>query len=109
VDSSSPVVDCSAIQTLFGTAVSDVLVLLDCCAAASSAPEAGSGVMEAIAAGGFEARAPAPSEDSFTHILVEVLEEWANKPSFSIAMLHAEVLFVLKQKRPERGRGWMTG
>src|SRR6266536_3685566 len=29
--SNSPFVDWSAIQTLFGTAVSDVLILLDCC------------------------------------------------------------------------------
>lgn len=103
-DYNSPIVDWSAIQTLFGTARSDVLVLLDCCAAASSVPATGSGVMEAIAACGFESRAPAPGQHSFTNTLVEVLEEWASKPSFSVAMLHTEVLFILKQKRPERGR-----
>ncbi|KUJ23303.1 uncharacterized protein LY89DRAFT_680073 [Mollisia scopiformis] len=100
----SPVVDWSAIQTLFGTAVSDVLILLDCCAAASSAAGSGSGTMEAIAACGWETRAPPPGKYSFTHTLIEVLEDWANKPSFSAAMLHTEVLFVLKQKRPEKGR-----
>ena len=98
------VVDWSAIQTLFGTAVSDVLVLLDCCAAASSAAGSGPGSMEAIAACGWETRAPPPGEYSFTHTLIEVLEDWVSKPSFSAAMLHTEVLFVLKQKRPERGR-----
>jgi hypothetical protein len=100
----SPYVDWSSIQTLFATAVSDVLVLLDCCAAASSAPGAGPGVMEAIAACGFEMKAPPPGEFSFTNTLIEVLEEWSEKPCFSAAMLHTEVLFVLKQKRPERGR-----
>lgn len=102
--SGSPFVDWSAVQTLFATAVSDVLVLLDCCAAASSALGFGSNVMEAIAACGFETRAPPPGIYSFTHTLIEVLEDWVHKPSFSAAMLHTEVLFVLKQKRPERGR-----
>ena len=100
----SPFVDWSAIQTLFGTAKSDVLVLLDCCAAASSAAGSGTGVMEAIAACGWETRAPPPGQYSFTNTLIEVLEDWVHKPSFSAAMLHTEVLFVLKQKRPERGR-----
>jgi hypothetical protein len=100
----SPFVDWSAIQTLFGTANSDVLILLDCCAAASSAAGSGAGVMEAIAACGWETRAPPPGQYSFTHTLTEVLEDWVNKPSFSAAMLHTEVLFVLKQMRPERGR-----
>lgn len=100
----SPFVDWSAIQTLFGTARSDVLVLLDCCAAASSAAGSGTGVMEAIAACGWETRAPPPGQYSFTNTLIEVLEDWVHKPSFSAAMLHTEVLFVLKQKRPERGR-----
>lgn len=100
----SAFVDWSAIQTLFGTAVSDVLILLDCCAAASSAAGSGPGTMEAIAACGWETRAPPPGEHSFTNTLIETLEDWACKPSFSAAMLHTEVLFVLKQKRPERGR-----
>lgn len=100
----SPYVDWSSIQTLFGSAMSDVLVLLDCCAAASSASGAGLGVMEAIAACGFETKAPPPGEFSFTNTLIEVLVEWADRPCFSAAMLHTEVLFVLKQKRPERGR-----
>lgn len=102
----SPFVDWSAIQTLFGAAVSDVLVLLDCCAAASSSASSGSGpgTMESIAACGFEMRTPIPGEHSFTNTLIEVLEDWRYKPSFSVAMLHTEILFVLKQKAPQRGR-----
>jgi len=67
--------------------------------------------METIAACGFETTAPSPSERSFTYTLIEVLEEWVDKPSFSVAMLHTEILFILKQKRPERGldgRRWET-
>jgi len=100
----SPFVDWSAIQTLFGSAKSDVLVLLDCCAGASSAAGMSLSTMETIAACGWETKAPIPGDYSFTHTLIEVLEEWVHKPSFSVAMLHTEVLFVLKQKRPERGR-----
>jgi hypothetical protein len=100
----SPFVNWSAIQALFATAISDVLVLLDCCAAAISALGSGSNVMEAIAACGFETRAPPPGIYSFTHTLIEVLEDWVDKPSFSAAMLHTEVLFVFKQKKPERER-----
>ena len=100
----SPFVDWSSIQTLYGSAMSDVLVLLDCCAAASSSPGFGPGIMEAIAACGFETKAPPPGQYSFTNTLIEVLIDWAAKPCFSAAMLHTEILFVLKQKRPERGR-----
>jgi hypothetical protein len=99
----SPFVDWTSVQTLFATAASDVLILLDCCAAASSASGFGSGTMETIAACGWETTASMPGENSFTHTLIEVLEEWVDKPSFSAAMLHTEMLFVLKQKGPERG------
>lgn len=102
-DPNSPFVDWTSIQTLFSTAASDVLILLDCCAAASSASGFGSGTMETIAACGFETTAPSPGEHSFTYTLIEVLEEWVDRPSFSAAMLHTEILFILKQKRPERG------
>jgi hypothetical protein len=102
-DPNSPVVDWTSVQTLFGTAASDVLILLDCCAAASSASGFGSGTMETIAACGWETTAPVPGEHSFTYTLIEVLEDWVDKPSFSAAMLHTEMLFVLKQKLPERG------
>lgn len=107
----SPFVDWTSIQTLFSTAASDVLVLLDCCAAASSASGFGSSTMETIAACGFETTAPSPGERSFTYTLIEVLEDWVDKPSFSAAMLHTEILFILKQMRPERGmdgRRWET-
>ncbi|KAE9365616.1 hypothetical protein N431DRAFT_563478 [Stipitochalara longipes BDJ] len=100
----SPTVDWSHIQSLFERALSDILVLLDCCAAVSSAPRRGNdfGVMETIAACGFEGRAPPPGEHSFTTSLIEVLEDWENVPSFSVTMLHSAVLNVLKSRRRER-------
>ena len=101
-DPSSPTVDWSHIQGLFERSKSDVLVLLDCCAAASSAPRRRGAVMETIAACGFEGRAPPPGEHSFTTSLIEVLKAWINVP-FSISMLHGRVLDILMQRRQERG------
>ncbi|KAK0118179.1 hypothetical protein ONS95_012484 [Cadophora gregata] len=100
----SPFVDWSAIQGLFGTAKSDVLILLDTCAAASSATTSQFAVMETIAACGFERRAPPPGEHSMTNTLVDVLRDWNNKPSFSAASLHTEILFRLKLKEAKKGR-----
>jgi hypothetical protein len=94
----------SAIQTLFEKAHFDVLLLLDCCAAASAAPSVGSAVTETIAACGFESIAPQPGRYSFTNTLIEVLEDWIDSPPFSAAMLHNKVLSVLKHERPERAQ-----
>ena len=94
----------SAIQTLFEKASFDVLLLLDCCAAASDAPTVGSAVTETIAACGFESIAPQPGRYSFTNTLIEVLEDWCDGPPFSAAMLHNKVLSVLKHERPERAQ-----
>jgi hypothetical protein len=58
--------------------------------------------METIAACGFEGRAPPPGEHSFTTSLIEVLEDWRDTPSFSITMLHSEVLRVLMRRRKEK-------
>ena len=58
---------------------SDVLILLDCCAAASSVVEAGSGVTEPKAACGFETVAPGVGQHSFTRSLIEELDFWVNK------------------------------
>lgn len=97
-------VDWSSIQSLFDDALSDVLIFLDCCAAASSVNTSGNGTNETIAACGFERIAPPPGPHSFTKMLVEVLDEWKSKPYFSVSLLHSEVLFQLKRKTPDRGR-----
>lgn len=55
-------VDWSSIQSLFDKSLSDVLLLLDCCSAASSATISGIGVIEVIAACGFESVAAPPGK-----------------------------------------------
>jgi hypothetical protein len=62
------------------------------------------GVMEAIVACGFESRAPPPGEHSFTNTLIEVLDDWIGKRTFSASCLHAEILFQLKLKETRKGR-----
>jgi len=81
-----------------------VLILLDTCAAASSATISQFAVMETIAACGFERRAPPLGEHSLTNTLIDVLRDWINKPSFSAASLHTEILFRLKLKEKKKGR-----
>ncbi|KAI0434113.1 hypothetical protein F5Y09DRAFT_5587 [Xylaria sp. FL1042] len=95
----------SAIQTLLERSLSDALILLDCCAgAASAAFPTGSSITETISASSWDAIAPNPGRYSFTSTLLEVLQEWKRK-TFSVAMLHAEILARLKHPRPERRNG----
>ncbi|KAK4650545.1 hypothetical protein QC762_708400 [Podospora pseudocomata] len=96
----SPWLQWSAIQTLLERSISDVLILLDCCAGAASATfPTGQSITETISASSWDAIAPDPGRYSFTNTLIEVLEEWRGK-TFSAAMLHAEVLARLKHPRP---------
>ncbi|KAK4231488.1 hypothetical protein QBC38DRAFT_465860 [Podospora fimiseda] len=96
----SPWLQWSAIQTLLERSISDVLILLDCCAGAASATfPTGQSITETISASSWDAIAPDPGRYSFTNALIEVLEEWRHK-AFSAAMLHAEVLARLKHPRP---------
>ncbi len=95
----------SAIQTLLERSLSDALILLDCCAGAASATfPTGSSITETISASSWDAIAPNPGRYSFTSTLLEVLHEWKRK-TFSVAMLHAEILARLKHPRPERRNG----
>ncbi|KAI0389999.1 hypothetical protein F5Y17DRAFT_462218, partial [Xylariaceae sp. FL0594] len=95
----------SAIQTLLERSLSDALILLDCCAgAASAAFSTGKSITEIVSASGWDAIAPEPGRYSFTTTLIEVLHEWRWR-TFSVAMLHAEVLARLKHPRPERRNG----
>lgn len=96
----SPWLQWSAIQTLLERSMSDVLILLDCCAGAASATfPTGKSITETISASSWDAIAPDPGRYSFTNALIEVLQEWRVK-TFSAAMLHAEVLARLKHPRP---------
>ena len=84
-------------------AQSDVLVLLDCCAAASSAAGAGSGITEVIAACGFETWAPSVGQHSFTRSLIEELKHLRRTAPFSTALLHNMVLSRVKYWKPRYG------
>ncbi|TVY56374.1 hypothetical protein LCER1_G002872 [Lachnellula cervina] len=94
----------SAIQTLFAEAQSDVLILLDACAAASATTRSLRGSMEAIMACGFESKAPSPGEHPFTNTLINVLEDWIDRRSFLASCLQAEILSELKLKENKKGR-----
>jgi hypothetical protein len=100
----SPSLQWFAVQTIFEQAESDTLLLLDCCAAASSAPADGHcfSVTETIAACGFETWAPQPGRHSFTNTIIAVLDEWCGHPGLTAAMLHCEVLNRLRHEKPER-------
>ncbi|KAI1096514.1 hypothetical protein F5B19DRAFT_481368 [Rostrohypoxylon terebratum] len=103
--SDSPWLQWSAIQTLLERSLSDVLILLDCCAGAASATfPNGNSITETISASSWDAIAPDPGRYSFTNTLIEVLQEWRRR-TFSAAMLHAEVLARLKHPRPEMLNG----
>ncbi|KAH8673961.1 hypothetical protein BX600DRAFT_221432 [Xylariales sp. PMI_506] len=96
----SPWLQWSAIQTLLERSLSDVLILLDCCAGAASATfPNGNSITETISASSWDAIAPDPGRYSFTNVLIEVLQEWKHR-TYSAAMLHAEILARLKHPRP---------
>jgi len=88
----SPVVRWFALQTMLEEAESDAFILLDCCAAASSAESSGSGITEVIAACGFETMAPGVGQHSFTRSLIDELKYLSHGTSFSVAVLHNKVL-----------------
>ena len=73
-------------------AKSDILILLDCCAAASSTASSGSGITEVIATCGFEAWAPGVDQHSFTRSLIDELKYLGKGAPFSAALLHNKVL-----------------
>lgn len=104
-EADSPEVQWYALQTLFEQAKSDVLILLDCCAAASSAAGSATGVTEVIAACGFESRAPGVGEHSFTRSLIEELKYLSYRPPFSAALLHSKVLSRIKYFKPRFATG----
>lgn len=101
---SSPTMKWLGIQNMLEQAESDVLILLDCCAGASSASEAGVGVTEVIAACGLETWAPGVSEHSFTRSLIDELQYWCGNNSNSVAMLHMRILATMKHWKPRSGR-----
>ena len=97
----SPTVQWIGIQNMLEQATSDVLILLDCCAAATASAELGSGVTEVIAACGFETSAPGVCEHSFTRGLIEELRYCCKRTPLSAAMLHMKVLSRMKYWKPK--------
>ena len=97
----SPTVQWVGIQNMLEQATSDVLILLDCCAAATASAEQGSGVTEVIAACGFETTAPGVCEHSFTTSLIEELRYCPKRSPLSAAMLHMKVLSRMKYWKPK--------
>ncbi|KAL8703851.1 MAG: hypothetical protein Q9201_002979 [Fulgogasparrea decipioides] len=96
----SPTVQWYGLQTMLEQSESDVLIFLDCCAAASSAVASGNGVTELIAACGFETWAPGVGEHSFSRSLIEELKYLSHGPPFSVALLHNKVLSRIKYWKP---------
>ena len=97
----SPTVKWIGIQNMLEQATSDVLILLDCCAAATASAEQGNGVTEVIAACGFETTAPGVCEHSFTRGLIEELRYCSKRSPLSAAMLHMKVLSRMKYWKPK--------
>ncbi|KAL8791586.1 MAG: hypothetical protein Q9195_005850 [Heterodermia aff. obscurata] len=96
----SPEVQWYGLQTMLEQAKSDVLILLDCCAAASSATGNGTGITEIIAACGFEAWAPGVGQHSFTRSLIDELRYLRRTSPFSTSLLHNRVLSRVKYWKP---------
>jgi Fungal Zn(2)-Cys(6) binuclear cluster domain len=84
---------------------SDVLILLDCCAAASSTASVDSGITEVIAACGFETWTPGVGEHSFSRSLIDELKFLSTGPLFTAAMLHNKVLSRIKYWKPRYNAG----
>lgn len=97
----SPIVKWSGIQMMLEMTKPDVLILLDCCAAASSASGSSVGVTEVIAACGFETGAPGVREHSFTRSLIDELKFLSHGVPFTITFLHNKVLSTMKHWRPQ--------
>ena len=97
----SPTVKWIGIQNMLEQATSDVLILLDCCAAATTSAEQGSGVTEVIAACGFETTALGVCEYSFTKSLIEELRYYSKRSPLFATILHMKVLSRMKYWKPE--------
>ncbi|KAI9698151.1 MAG: hypothetical protein M1836_004153 [Candelina mexicana] len=96
---SGPSIDWFIIQPSLEKSDSDVLILLDCCHAASSVRGVSHGTTEIIAACGFETWSPFVGPYSFTRSLIDELRALSRRQSFSAAILHNKVLSRLKNLR----------
>ena len=90
----------SGLHDLLEHAESDVLILLDCCAAATSISGSGSGVTEVLAACGLETWSPGVGEHAFTRSLIDELQYSGGDHNLSVASLHQKVLSRIKSWKP---------
>jgi hypothetical protein len=82
-----PTVKWSGIQSSLEEAQSDVLLLLDCCAAGTANTNEGNGVTELLAACAFNGIANGVGPYSFTHALINQLRLLSSTSCFSTAIL----------------------
>ena len=87
----SPTVDWHSIQHLLENAVSDVVIILDCCFAASADQRSVDGTIEVLAACARELNTIGVSQWSFTSRLTEVLHDLKKAP-FTITELHSRLV-----------------
>ncbi|TVY83362.1 hypothetical protein LSUE1_G002842 [Lachnellula suecica] len=92
------------IQNALEQAKSDILILIDSCAAGAANTDQGRGVTELVAAGGFNTIANGVGPWSFTHALVIELEllSQSGRP-FTISKLHNIIVSRMQTQIPEEG------
>ncbi|KAF8866141.1 hypothetical protein BDZ45DRAFT_333428 [Acephala macrosclerotiorum] len=103
-DKKYPTVQWSGVQNVLEQAESDVLILLDCCHAATATTSEGNGVTEMISACAYNAIANGVGYYSFTKELTIELRELSRRPSFPVADLFRNVFSRIQARRPEDGR-----
>lgn len=88
----SPFLNWSSLQPLLETAVPHVLIILDCCFAATAARDTTEGTTkEILAACGRENPTYGVGQRSFTSALIEELQAFDGAP-FTVAMLHSRLV-----------------
>ena len=92
-----------ALQVNLEQAESDVLILLDCCAAGSAMSDCtGPGTKEMLVACGFETWTPGVGVDSFTSSLIEELSSLRSRGPFTVAVLHGAITRNIIEKSDQR-------
>jgi hypothetical protein len=82
-------------------AKSDILILIDSCAAGTANTDEGHGVTELVAAGGFNDTANGVGPCSFTHALVIELGLLSNGRPFTISKLHNRIVSRMQNQIPD--------
>jgi hypothetical protein len=94
----------SGIQNTLEESLSDVLILLDCCASGVCTTDEGNGVTELIAACAYNAIANGVGPFSFTHALISRLRMLAPLPYFTIGFLYIALFTEIQSWRVEDSR-----